>query len=154
LSNHPEQRQLLIDNLWDDEFMDNAVEEIIRYVTPVLSFIRTVTEDHTYRGTPLKEGDRVLMLYASANRDERAIDRPDELDLTRRTDHLAFGIGPHYCLGANLARMEVKTVFQELFSRLPDITAPPGVTPARGDSTLVLALQDIPATFTTCPVAH
>jgi cytochrome P450 family 142 subfamily A polypeptide 1 len=154
LSKHPEQRQLLIDNLWDDEFMDNAVDEIIRYVTPVLSFIRTVTEDHTYRGTHLKEGDRVLMLYASANRDERAIERPDDLDLTRRTDHLAFGIGPHFCLGANLARMEVKTVFQELFSRLPDITAPPELTPGRGNSTLVLALEEIPAQFTACPVAH
>ncbi len=154
LSEHPDQRKLMIDSLWDDEFMDTAVDELIRFVTPVLGFIRTVTRDHTYRGTELREGDRVLLLYASANRDERAIDRPDELDLTRRSDHLAFGIGPHFCLGANLARMEVKTVFQELFSRLPDITVPEGFASSRGESSLVLALQDIPADFTRCPVAH
>ena len=134
--------------------MDVAVDEIIRYVSPVLTFIRTVTEDHTYRGTELKKGDRVLMLYASANRDPAAIENPDGLDLTRNTDHLAFGIGKHYCLGANLARMEVKTVFQELFSRLPDIEVPEGVEVPRGDSSLVLALQEMPATFTKCPVAH
>jgi cytochrome P450 family 142 subfamily A polypeptide 1 len=154
LSEHPDQKKLLLDNLQDDAFMDTAVDELIRYVTPVLGFIRTVTTPHTYRGTDLKEGDRVLMLYASANRDERAIDRPDELDLTRTTDHLAFGIGPHFCLGANLARMEVKTVFQELLTRLPDIEVPEGVAPGRGESSLVLALQDMPATFTACPVPH
>jgi cytochrome P450 family 142 subfamily A polypeptide 1 len=154
LSRHPDQKKLMLDNLWDDAFMDTAVEELIRYVTPVLGFIRTVTKDHTYRGTELKEGDRILMLYASANRDERAIERPDELDLTRTTTHLAFGIGPHYCLGANLARMEVKTVFQELLSRLPDIEVPEGIVPGRGESSLVLALQEMPATFTKCPVPH
>jgi cytochrome P450 len=121
----------------------------------VLGFIRTVTTPHTYRGTDLKEGDRVLMLYGSANRDERVFDRPDELDLTRSPNpHLAFGIGPHFCLGANLARMEVKTVFQELFSRLPEITVPEGVVTGRGESSLVLALQDVPARPGGCPVAH
>jgi len=155
LSRFPEQKQLLLDNLWDDEFMDKAVDELIRYVSPVLSFIRTVTHDHTYRGTDLEEGDRVLLLYASANRDESVFDRPDELDLTRDPNpHLAFGIGPHFCLGANLARMEVKTVFQELLSRLPDITIPDGVVPGRGESSLVIALEDMPATFTACPVDH
>ncbi len=155
LSQFPEQKQLMLDHLWDDEFMDRAVDELIRYVTPVLSFLRTVTHDHTYNGQDLKEGDRVLMLYASANRDETVFDRPDELDLTREANpHLAFGIGPHFCLGANLARMEVKTVFQELLSRLPDIAVPEGVAPGRGESSLVIALEDIPASFTACPVHH
>ena len=157
LSKFPEQKKLMLDNLWDDEFMDRAVDELIRYVTPVLSFIRTVTHDHTYRGTELEEGDRVLMLYGSANRDETVFERPDELDFTRESNpHLAFGIGPHFCLGANLARMEVKTVFQELLSRLPDIEVPEGLTPGRGDSTLVIALEDIPASYSGsgCPVPH
>ncbi|HKY13714.1 MAG TPA: cytochrome P450 [Microthrixaceae bacterium] len=155
LSQHPEQRQLMLENLWNDEFMDTAIDELIRYVTPVLGFIRTVTTDHVYRGTELKEGDRVLMLYASANRDEAVFDDPDSLVLTRSPNpHLAFGIGPHFCLGANLARMEVKTVFQELLTRLPDITVPDDVTIGRGESSLVLALQDVPATFTGCPVQH
>lgn len=157
LSQFPDQRKLMLDNLFDDEFMDRAVDELIRYVTPVLGFIRTVTKDHTYRNTELKEGDRILMLYSSANRDERAIPNPDVLDLQREANpHLAFGIGPHFCLGANVARMEVKLVFQELLSRLPDITVPEGTAIPRGESSLVLALQHMPATFTAggCPVAH
>jgi cytochrome P450 len=157
LSRFPDQRKLMLDNLHDEDFMDRAVDEIVRYVTPVLGFIRTVTRDHTYRNTELKEGDRVLMLYGSANRDERVFDRADELDLTRDPNpHLGFGIGQHFCLGANLARMELKTVFQELLTRLPDISTPPDFTLDRGDSTLVLALQHMPVTFSApegCP-AH
>jgi len=157
LSRFPDQKQLMIDNLWDDEFMDRAIDEIIRYVTPVLGFIRTVTRDHDYNGTKLEEGDRVLMLYASANRDAAVFDRPDELDLTREANpHLAFGIGQHYCLGSNLAKAEVKLVFQELLNRIPDISVPDGVVPGRSESSLVIALEDIPATFdaSACPVAH
>jgi len=158
LSRFPEQRKLLLDNLQDEEFMAIAVDELVRYVTPVLGFVRTVTVEHTYRNTLLKEGDRVLMLYGSANRDESVFADPDELDLTRSPNpHLAFGIGPHFCLGANLARMEITTVFQELLTRLPDITVPADAAPSRGDSTLVLALNHLPATFTPgagCPVAH
>jgi cholest-4-en-3-one 26-monooxygenase len=158
LSRHPDQKQLMLENLHDEAFMEVAVDELIRYVTPVLGFIRTVTRDHTYRNTELKEGDRVLMLYGSANRDERVFDDPDRLDLTRSPNpHLAFGIGPHFCLGANLARMEVTTVFQELLERLPDITVPVDIAPSRGDSSLVLALNHLPASFTPgagCPVTH
>ncbi len=157
LSLFPEQKQLMLDNLDIDDFMDKATDELIRYVSPVLGFIRTVTEDHTYRNTDLKEGDRVLMLYASANRDESAIDRPDELDLTRENNsHLAFGIGPHFCLGANLARMEVKLVFQELLRRIPDMTIDDNAPFRRAQSSLVLGLEHLPATFTpgVCPVAH
>ena len=157
LSLFPEQKQLMIDNLDVDDFMDKAVDELIRYVSPVLGFIRTVVTPHTYRGTELKEGDRILMLYPSANRDERAIDNPNELDLMRESNnHLAFGIGPHFCLGANLARMEVKLVFQELLGRLPDIRIVDDAPLDRGASSLVLALQHLPATFTpgVCPVPH
>ena len=158
LSRFPEQKQLMLDNLHDEEFMATAVDELVRYVTPVLGFVRTVTVDHTYRGTELKQGDRVLMLYGSANRDETVFESPDELDLRRSPNpHLAFGIGPHFCLGANLARMEITTVFQELLTRLPDITVPSEGLPSRGDSTLVLALNHLPASFTPgsgCPVAH
>jgi cytochrome P450 len=155
LSKNPEQKQLMLANLDNDEFMDKAVDEIVRYVTPVLGFIRTVTEDHTYRNTDLEEGDRVLMLYASANRDDRVFDDPDTFDLTRENNpHLGFGIGPHYCLGANLARMEIKTVFQELFGRLPNIEVPEGVEFGRAESSLVLGLQDVPAAPGGCPVAH
>lgn len=156
LSRFPEQRQLMLDNLNDDAFMATAADELVRFVTPVLGFVRTVTVDHEYRNTKLKEGDRILMLYGGANRDQRVFDQPDVLDLTRNPNpHLGFGIGPHFCLGANLARMEITTVFQELLTRLPDIVVPEGITPDRGDSSLVLALQHMPATFTPgCPVQH
>ncbi|MEZ5323007.1 MAG: cytochrome P450 [Microthrixaceae bacterium] len=157
LSRYPDQKKILLDNLDVDDFMDLAVDELIRYVTPVLGFVRTVTRDHTYRNTDLKEGDRILMLYASANRDDRVFDSPDELNFARDVNpHLAFGIGPHFCLGANLARAEVKLVFQELLRRLPDITVPEGFAVPRGQSSLVLALQHMDADFTPggCPVPH
>jgi cytochrome P450 family 142 subfamily A polypeptide 1 len=152
LSLFPEQKRLLAERADDAEFVERAVEELLRYVSPVLGFIRTVTEDHVYKGTELRAGDRILMLYQSANRDERVFERPDELVLDRFPNpHIAFGIGPHYCLGSNLARTELQVVFQELFRRLPDITVPDGIALRRGASTLVLALQELPAR---CPVAH
>jgi cholest-4-en-3-one 26-monooxygenase len=146
LSRFPEQRQRLID---EPDLMDTAVDEIVRYVTPVLSFCRTVTEDHTYQGTELRAGQKVLMLYQSANRDEEVFDEPDELRLDRDPNpHVAFGIGTHYCLGANLARAEIRVVFEELFRRLSDIRVADGAPLDRGDSSLVLALQHLPAVFT------
>lgn len=138
--------------------MEKAADEIVRYTSPVLSFIRTVTETHPYKGVEFKEGDRVLMLYQSANRDERVFDDPDEFILDRDDNpHLGFGVGVHYCLGANLARTEIKVVFQELFRRLRDISVTDDAPFDRGDSSLVLALQHLPAEFTPaseCPVAH
>ncbi|MCC6226959.1 MAG: cytochrome P450 [Microthrixaceae bacterium] len=155
LSRFPKQKQLMLDHIDDEAFMDLAADELVRFVTPVIGFIRTVTRAHAFHNTALKEGDRILMLYGAANRDSAAFTNPDELDLTRDPNpHLGFGIGAHFCLGSNLARAEIKTVFQELFRRLPDITVPEGIVPGRGDSTLVLALQDVPADYSACPVAH
>jgi cholest-4-en-3-one 26-monooxygenase len=142
----PDQKQRVID---DPSLWDTAVDEIIRYVSPVLSFSRTVTADHTYRGVDLKAGDTVFMLYQSANRDEDVFDAPDELRVDRDPNpHLAFGIGTHHCLGANLARAEVRVVFEELFKRLGDVRVEDGATPSRGSSSLVLSLEHLPATFT------
>ena len=142
----PEQRRKLLER---PELIDSAVEEIVRYVTPVISFMRTVTEDHTYRGVDFVSGDRVFLLYQSANRDEDVFDAPDEFRVDRDPNpHLAFGIGTHYCLGANLARAEIKVVFEELFRRLRDIRAVDPDALERGDSTLVLALNRLPAVFT------
>lgn len=149
LSRFPEQKERLIE---DPSLWDTAVDELIRYVSPVLSFSRTVTEDHTYKGVDLRAGDRVLMLYQSANRDEDVFDAPDELRLDRDPNpHVAFGIGTHYCLGANLARAEVRVVFQQLFRRLRDLRVPDGATPQRGASSLVLSLEHLPAVFTPEP---
>ncbi len=133
----------------DPSLWDTAVDEIIRFVTPVLTFSRTVTEDHTYKGVDFKAGDKVFMLYQSANRDEDVFEAPDELRVDRDPNpHLAFGIGTHYCMGANLARAEVRVVFEELFRRLSDIRVPEGTKQQRGQSSLVLSLEHLPAVFT------
>ncbi len=142
----PDQHRKLIER---PELIDLAVDEIVRYVSPVMSFMRTVTEDHAYRGVELKAGDRLFLLYQSANRDEAVFDDPDEFRIDRDPNpHLGFGIGTHYCLGANLARAEIGVVFTELFARLRDIRAVHPGTLDRGDSSLVLALNHLPAVFT------
>jgi cytochrome P450 len=111
--------------------------------------MRTVTRDHTYRGVDLVAGDRMFLLYQSANRDEEVFDAPDEFRVDRDPNpHLAFGVGTHYCLGANLARAEIEVVFTELFARLRDIRAVDPTALDRGDSSLVLALNHLPAVFT------
>ena len=148
-SQFPEQKRRVIE---DPSLWDTAVDELIRFVSPVLSFSRTVTQDHTYGGVDLKAGQKVFMLYQSANRDENVFDAPDELRVDRNPNpHVAFGIGTHYCLGANLARAEVRVVFEELFKRLGDIHVPDGTIPQRGNSSLVLSLEHLPAVFTPEP---
>ncbi len=146
-SRFPEEREKLIDN---PDLIDSAVEEIVRYTSPVLSFHRTVTEDHTYKGVDFEEGDRILMLYQSANRDERVFDDPDTFRIDREENpHLGFGIGTHYCFGANLARAEIRVVYDELFRRLRDIRVPdPDAPLTRMRSTLVLGIETLPAVFT------
>jgi cytochrome P450 family 142 subfamily A polypeptide 1 len=149
LSRYPEERQKLIDN---PELIDLAVEEIIRWTTPVMSFMRTCTEAHEMHGQRIEVGDRTFMLYQSANRDERVFERPDDFVVDRDpNNHLAFGAGTHYCLGANLARLEVKLVFQELLSRLPDIRVEDPALMKRNRSTLVVGIEHLPAIFTPVP---
>ncbi len=156
LSRFPEERSRLVERIDDEAFVDLAVDELIRHVSPVLGFTRTVTEDHVYQGDGFSQqlgvGDKLLLLYQSANRDERVFDEPESLRLDRDPNpHVAFGIGTHFCLGANLARLEVKLVFEELLKRLPDIRVPDGLEPTRAASSLVLALETLPAVFTPQP---
>lgn len=145
-SQFPGERDKLIAN---PELIDSAAEEIVRFVSPVLTFMRTVTQDHTYKGIDFKAGDRVFFLYQSANRDEDVFEQPDVFRIDRESNpHLGFGIGTHHCLGINLARNEIKVVFQELFARLADIRVQDPATLQRADSTLVLAIERLPAIFT------
>jgi cytochrome P450 family 142 subfamily A polypeptide 1 len=119
LATHPEQRQLLLDR--PEVLGTTGVEEFIRWVSPVLNMRRTVTVDHELHGQQLKAGDELLLMYPSANRDPRAFDEPDVLDLTRSHNrHIAFGFGTHFCLGAQLARLEIRVMFEEMLRRMPD----------------------------------
>jgi cytochrome P450 len=116
LIDHPDQLQRLREDM---SLIPAAVEEIIRWVTPVNSFIRTAAADTEIRGQRIAAGESVLLLYSSANRDEGIFDQPDRFDIGRNPNrHMAFGQGVHTCLGANLARMELRAFFAELIPRL------------------------------------
>jgi cytochrome P450 len=119
LLQHPDQLALLRE---DPSLLSSAVEEMIRWTTPVKHFMRTATQDTEVGGTLIKEGQSVLLSYPSGNRDEAVFDHPDRFDITRSPNkHLAFGFGVHFCLGAQLARMEARALFAELLSRLDSI---------------------------------
>jgi len=126
-----------------------AVEEVLRWVTPVVGFRRTATADTELHGRAIRAGDKVLMIYQSANRDEDVFDEPDRLRIDRDpNEHLAFGIGTHFCLGASLARLELRVLFEELIRRLPDLRLAPGAHAERLSSLLVRGIARMPMVFT------
>jgi methyl-branched lipid omega-hydroxylase len=121
LTEHPDQRKV-----WTSDFdtvSPTAVEEIVRWATPVINFRRTATRDMVVGGQEVTAGQKVVMFYNSANRDERAFPDPFRFDVSRTpNEHFGFGAGgPHFCLGANLARREIRVMFEEVLRRLPDI---------------------------------
>ncbi|MFI6504281.1 cytochrome P450 [Nonomuraea typhae] len=122
-TDHPGQREHLLADF--DGRIAKACDEIVRYSTPVIQFRRTLACDHELNGVPYKKGDKVLLFYNSANRDEAVFTDPDVFDITRDPNpHVGFGgPGPHYCLGAHLAKREMTVMFRELFTRLPAIRA-------------------------------
>jgi len=124
LHRHPEQKAAATAAAarGDAKFFDAAVEELLRYDTPLPMFERWVLDDFEFRGVPLRRGMEVALLYASGNRDARRFPDPDRLELTRKDNpHLTFGLGIHYCIGAPLARVELQTSFMQLLARLPNI---------------------------------
>jgi cytochrome P450 len=121
LCDYPEQRRI-----WSEDFggvADSAVEEIVRWASPVIHFRRTASRDTELRGQKIREGEKVVMFYGSANRDEEVFDEPFRFDVRREpNEHVGFGgPGPHFCMGAHLARREITVMFREIFSRLPDL---------------------------------
>jgi cholest-4-en-3-one 26-monooxygenase len=122
LLEHPDQLRLLQGDP-SQQRMERAVEEILRWSSPVQYFRRTATRDIELRGKRIREGDWVVLWYASANRDEDAFSNPFTFDVTRwPNDHVTFGGGgPHFCLGANLARLELRLIFTEMLTRLPEL---------------------------------
>ena len=146
LIEHPDQRARLVDDL---DRLPVAVEELLRWVSPIKNMARTVTTDLQLRGEQLYEGDQVMLFYPSANRDEAVFDRADELDLTRDPNpHLAFGFGPHFCLGASLARLELRVMFRVLLTRLPDLELVGDEPLPYRPSNFICGLEAMPVRFT------
>ena len=121
LTENPDQRRLLTDDI--EGRMPGAVEEMVRWATPVLTFRRTTTRDVEMHGETIPAGEKVILFYHSANRDESVFDDPWQFDISREPNrHAGFGGGgPHYCLGASLARTQLRSIFTELFTQIPDI---------------------------------
>jgi methyl-branched lipid omega-hydroxylase len=140
----PEQRDLLLADL--ESRIGGAVEEIVRYASPVLFMRRTLTQDYTMNGQDYREGDKVVLFYYSANRDEAVFVDPERFDITRSPNpHVGFGAaGPHYCLGAHLARRELTVMLRELFTRVPDITTG---EPDRLLSSFINGIKRMPCQF-------
>jgi len=145
LIEHPDQRRRLQD---DVSLLDTGVEEMLRWITPVMQFQRTAQHDTEIGGQRIAEGDRVAVYYVSANRDEAVFEQPDRFDVGRSpNEHLGFGGGgPHFCLGANLARLEIRVMFEELLRRLPDIEL--NGPPRRLRSNFINGLKEMPVRFT------
>jgi cytochrome P450 len=146
LCDYPDERRR-----WAADFegiAPTAVDEIVRWATPVLQMRRTCTGPTVLSGQELAEGDKVVMWYSSANRDERVFDDPHRFDVTRTpNEHVGFGgPGPHYCLGANLARREIRVMFRQLFRRLPDLQITS--EPARLQSNFIHGIKHMNCQFT------
>ncbi len=146
LIDHPDQLAKLRSD--PDRYIDGAVEEILRWSTPVMQFRRTAMRDMELRDKVIKAGDKVVMWHISANRDEEVFEEPFRFDIERSpNDHIAFGGGgAHYCLGTNLARMELRLIFHEVVSRMDDIALDGDVERLR--SNFIGGIKHIPITFT------
>jgi cytochrome P450 len=144
MMNNPDQRQRLLD---DPSLIPSAVEEVVRWTSPVMHFERVATKDTEIGGQPIKEGDEVTLWYPSANRDESMFENPQTFDVGRNpNEHIAFGKGEHFCLGANLARLELRVMFEELLKRIPDMEL--AGDPVRLRSNFIGGIKRMPVSFT------
>jgi cholest-4-en-3-one 26-monooxygenase len=144
LIEHPEQCARL---LADMSLLPTAVEEMLRWVSPVMHFRRTATRDTELRGQKIRAGDKVVIFYPSVNRDEEIFPNAERFDVGRTpNEHLAFGIGEHFCLGSNLARLEIRLMFEELLTRLPDMQLAGPVHRLR--SNFINGIKRMPVRFT------
>jgi cytochrome P450 len=143
LAQHPDEKTRL---MRDMSLMPTAVEEILRWTSPVAHMARVATADTEIHGQAIKQGERVVLWYPSVNRDEDIFPEPDRFDITRTpNDHLAFGIGEHFCLGAGFARLELTVMFQELLRRFPDIDL--AGKPERLRSTFIGGIKHLPVGY-------
>ena len=146
LFDHPDQRARLLDDV--EGLLPSTVEEMLRWTTPVVHFRRTVMHDTELRGTTLRAGDKVMVFYGSANRDEDVFERADEFDIGRTANpHMAFGGGgPHLCLGLHVARIEIQSMLRQIVTRMPDL-APAG-PPEPMASNFIAGVHAMPVRFT------
>ena len=151
LLTHPDQYRMLSE---DRSRMTVAVEEMLRWVSPIKNMARTMTRDVELHGQTLSKGQKLLLLYPSANRDESMFDDPETFDITRTpNDHIAFGFGAHFCMGNRLARMELSVMFDRLLERLPDLALADDGEPPKRAANFVSGYETMPVTFTpTAPV--
>jgi cytochrome P450 family 142 subfamily A polypeptide 1 len=134
----------------DPSLIPTAVEELLRWVTPIVNMNRTATHDTELRGQKIREGDKLLLLYASGNRDERVFENADELHVDRDpNDHVAFGgYGAHSCLGSSLARLELRVMFEELLARLPEMDLATSEPLPLRPSNFIVGIEHMPVRFT------
>lgn len=148
---HPDQHARL---RGDHGLLPTALEEMLRWVSPIKNMARTATVDTTIGDVEIRAGETVLLLYPSANRDEGVFDEPAEFDITRRpNDHVAFGFGPHFCLGSQLSRLELGEMFGRLLTRLPDLelAEETAIPLPRRPANFVSGIESMPVTFTPEP---
>ena len=143
--------QLLRDrSIWerlrdDRSALNSAIEEMLRWVTPIKNMARIATRDVAFRGKQIEESQKLLMMYSSANRDETHFVDPDTFDIDRSpNDHIAFGCGPHFCLGASLARLELRVMFDKLLDRLPNLRLVDEAEPAYRPANFVSGYESMP----------
>jgi len=142
LLQHPEEKARLAA---DPSLWETAADEILRWTTPVRAMRRVAMCDTTLGGQAIRQGESVVMVYASANRDEAVFDSPNEFRVDRTpNDHLSLGFGPHYCLGANLAKMEIKAALSRVLARMPQIRLAQGTEPVSMPSALIDGLWEMP----------
>ena len=154
LLTHPDEMSRFLGHLDDDGYRSAALDEVLRWATPVLHFRRTAAVDTEIRGREIAAGDKVLIWHVSANRDEEVFEDPFRFDLERRpNEHVAFGGGgAHYCLGANLAKLELDIIFAEVLSRMPDLSAAGPAEMLR--SNFIGGVKHLPVSFTPGPRKH
>jgi cytochrome P450 family 142 subfamily A polypeptide 1 len=146
LLRHPDQLDALLS---DRTKMLVAVEEMLRWVSPIKNMCRTATRNVELHGETVQKGQKLLLLYPAANRDEAVFENPESFDIERQpNDHVAFGFGSHFCLGNRLARQELSVMFDRLLTRLPDLALVEDVEPSKRAANFVSGYDEMPVTFT------
>jgi cholest-4-en-3-one 26-monooxygenase len=143
---HPDQHRRLANDLG---MLPNAIEEMLRWTAPVKNMARTITADTEFHGTALHQGEKMILLFESANFDEKVFDDPESFNIERYpNNHLAFGFGTHFCLGNQLARLELSIMQTRLLQRLPDLRLASGAALPLRPANFVSGLEKMPVAFT------